>query len=107
MGENALPARGADRKRGRCDPPRLRRLDAKKAEGTRVNLLLSVSRLIDALNERVGRAIYWLILVAVLVSATRINQRSEEPRLNSSHSQISYAVFCLKKLMKVEREDDT
>src|SRR2546430_5713783 len=23
--------------------------------------------------------------------------RSEEPRLNSSHSQISYAVFCLKK----------
>src|SRR2546430_12208755 len=25
------------------------------------------------------------------------NQRSEEQRLNSSHSQISYAVFCLKK----------
>src|SRR5206468_11901692 len=24
-------------------------------------------------------------------------QRSEEPRLNSSHDQISYAVFCLKK----------
>src|SRR2546430_10469169 len=24
-------------------------------------------------------------------------ERSEEPRLNSSHSQISYAVFCLKK----------
>src|SRR2546427_5721892 len=26
--------------------------------------------------------------------------RSEEPRLNSSHSQISYAVFCLKKKKK-------
>src|SRR5688572_32531804 len=26
--------------------------------------------------------------------------RSEEPRLNSSHSQISYAVFCLKKKNK-------
>src|SRR5688572_32271494 len=31
----------------------------------------------------------------VCVLADRV--RSEEPRLNSSHSQISYAVFCLKK----------
>lgn len=31
--------------------------------------LLALSRLIDALNERVGHLIYWLILVAVLVSA--------------------------------------
>ena len=34
-----------------------------------MQLLLSLSRLIDAANERVGRAVYWLILVAVLVSA--------------------------------------
>ena len=34
-----------------------------------MNALLSVSRLIDALSNRVGRLIYWLILVAVLVSA--------------------------------------
>jgi TRAP-type mannitol/chloroaromatic compound transport system permease small subunit len=34
-----------------------------------VTLLLRMSMLIDALNERVGRAIYWLILIAVLVSA--------------------------------------
>ena len=31
--------------------------------------LLRMSRLIDALNERVGHAVYWLILAAVLVSA--------------------------------------
>jgi TRAP-type mannitol/chloroaromatic compound transport system permease small subunit len=31
--------------------------------------LLKLSRLIDALNERVGRSVYWLVLVAVLVSA--------------------------------------
>ena len=31
--------------------------------------LLAVSRLIDALNERVGKAVYWLVLVAVLLSA--------------------------------------
>jgi TRAP-type mannitol/chloroaromatic compound transport system permease small subunit len=34
-----------------------------------VTLLLRMSRLIDALNEQVGHAIYWLILVAVIVSA--------------------------------------
>src|SRR2546430_12191773 len=27
----------------------------------------------------------------------QLEERSEETRLNSSHSQISYAVFCLKK----------
>lgn len=31
--------------------------------------LLSLSRWIDALNDRVGKSIYWLVLVAVLVSA--------------------------------------
>ena len=31
--------------------------------------LLKLSGLIDALNERVGRVIMWLILVAVLLSA--------------------------------------
>jgi TRAP-type mannitol/chloroaromatic compound transport system permease small subunit len=30
--------------------------------------LLALSRLIDGLNERVGKATYWLILVAVLIS---------------------------------------
>jgi TRAP-type mannitol/chloroaromatic compound transport system permease small subunit len=34
-----------------------------------VNTLLSLSRMIDALNTRVGKAVYWLVLVAVLVSA--------------------------------------
>lgn len=34
-----------------------------------MNFLLSLSRFIDALNERVGRAVMWLVLVTVLVSA--------------------------------------
>ena len=34
-----------------------------------MSLLLRLSRAIDALNERVGRLVYWLVLVAVLVSA--------------------------------------
>jgi TRAP-type mannitol/chloroaromatic compound transport system permease small subunit len=34
-----------------------------------MKVLLSISRAVDALNEHVGRLTYWLILVAVLVSA--------------------------------------
>jgi TRAP-type mannitol/chloroaromatic compound transport system permease small subunit len=34
-----------------------------------VNFLVALSRAIDALNRRVGHAVYWLILAAVLVSA--------------------------------------
>jgi TRAP-type mannitol/chloroaromatic compound transport system permease small subunit len=34
-----------------------------------VNVLLRLSRGIDALNERVGHLVYWLILAAALVSA--------------------------------------
>jgi TRAP-type mannitol/chloroaromatic compound transport system permease small subunit len=34
-----------------------------------MSLLLHLAGLIDALNERVGRAVYWLVLVMVLVSA--------------------------------------
>jgi len=33
-----------------------------------MKVLLSISRVIDALNEHVGRLTYWLILVAVLIS---------------------------------------
>ena len=29
-----------------------------------MELLLRISKLIDALNDRVGRAVYWLVLVA-------------------------------------------
>ena len=31
--------------------------------------LLRISALIDALNERIGKAVYWLVLAAVLISA--------------------------------------
>jgi len=34
-----------------------------------VNVLLRLSRAIDALNERIGHLVYWLVLAAVVVSA--------------------------------------
>jgi TRAP-type mannitol/chloroaromatic compound transport system permease small subunit len=40
-----------------------------------VGFLLRLSRAIDALNERVGHLVYWLILAAVLVSAGNASVR--------------------------------
>lgn len=34
-----------------------------------MSLLLSLSRLIDWINERVGRSVLWLVLIAVVISA--------------------------------------
>src|SRR5260370_40148978 len=39
------------------------------SQGAAVTILLRISALIDALNDRVGRTVYWLILVMVLVSS--------------------------------------
>jgi TRAP-type mannitol/chloroaromatic compound transport system permease small subunit len=44
-------------------------------EETGMNLLLRISRAIDWLNERVGRAILWLVLAAVLISAANATVR--------------------------------
>ena len=33
-----------------------------------MNLLLSLSRIIDGVTERIGRTVYWLVLAAVLIS---------------------------------------
>lgn len=40
-----------------------------------MNMLLALSRLIDMINRRVGQAVTWLILIAVLVSATNATVR--------------------------------
>src|SRR5688572_31858092 len=38
------------------------------------------------------------------IPASEVEVRSEDTRLNSSHSQISYAVFCLKKKIIVRQQ---
>ena len=40
-----------------------------------MSFLLRLSRAIDALNERVGQAVYWLVLAAVVVSAANASVR--------------------------------
>jgi TRAP-type mannitol/chloroaromatic compound transport system permease small subunit len=40
-----------------------------------LNFLLSLSRMIDAVNERIGRVVYWCVLIMVLVSAANATSR--------------------------------
>src|SRR5688572_20435945 len=57
-----------------------------------------LSSMVDQLGDSVHD-------VEDVVVATKIDRKST--RLNSSHSQISYAVFCLKKKKKTNKEEDT
>jgi TRAP-type mannitol/chloroaromatic compound transport system permease small subunit len=58
-----------------------------------LRFLLSLSRLIDALNERVGRVVYWLILVAVLVSAGNAVVRYALNRSSNAWLEVQWYLF--------------
>ena len=58
-----------------------------------MRFLLSLSRLIDALNDRVGRAAYWLILVAVLVSAGNAVIRYAFNRSSNAWLEVQWYLF--------------
>jgi TRAP-type mannitol/chloroaromatic compound transport system permease small subunit len=55
--------------------------------------LLFCSRFIDAMNERIGRTIYWLILVAVLVSAGNAVVRYAFNRSSNAWLEIQWYLF--------------
>src|SRR5688572_32664951 len=64
-------------------------------------LFRSLRRELEFVGRRVRRLRLWSGLsLCWLLLAVVGGARSEETRLNSSHSQISYAVFCLKKKKK-------
>ncbi|MFA6309834.1 MAG: TRAP transporter small permease subunit [Sterolibacterium sp.] len=58
-----------------------------------MNSLLQISRLIDALNERVGRSIYWLILAAVLVSAINASIRKAFDMSSNAFLEMQWYMF--------------
>ncbi len=58
-----------------------------------MKLLLSLSRLIDSANERVGRVMYWLILVAVLVSAGNAVVRYAFNRSSNAWLEVQWYLF--------------
>jgi len=58
-----------------------------------LNALLSLSRAIDWLNERVGRVTYWLVLVAVLISAANAVVRKAFNVSSNSFLEIQWYLF--------------
>jgi len=58
-----------------------------------VNALLAVSRLIDRLSERIGRTVYWLVLVAVLISAANATVRKLFNYSSNSFLEIQWYLF--------------
>jgi len=60
-----------------------------------MNALLAVSRLIDRLSERVGHTIYWLVLVAVVISALNAVVRKAFNFSSNSFLEIQWYLFSL------------
>jgi len=58
-----------------------------------LNALLSLSRGIDAMNERIGRVIYWLVLAAVLISAANAIVRKVFNTSSNSFLEIQWYLF--------------
>jgi TRAP-type mannitol/chloroaromatic compound transport system permease small subunit len=58
-----------------------------------VNSLLSLSRGIDALNERVGRWVSWLVLAAVLISALNAVVRKAFDTSSNAFLEIQWYLF--------------
>lgn len=58
-----------------------------------VKVFLALARLIDALNERVGRAIGWLVLAAVLVSAGNATLRYSLNLSSNAWLEIQWYLF--------------
>jgi TRAP-type mannitol/chloroaromatic compound transport system permease small subunit len=58
-----------------------------------VRFLLYFSRFVDALNECVGKVVYWLILVAVLVSSGNASVRYAFSRSSNGWLEIQWYLF--------------
>jgi TRAP-type mannitol/chloroaromatic compound transport system permease small subunit len=58
-----------------------------------LNLLLSLSRIIDSTTERIGRAIYWLVLAAVLISAANAVVRKTLNVSSNAFLEIQWYLF--------------
>ena len=56
-------------------------------------MLLSLSRLIDRVTERIGHALYWLILVTVLISAANAVVRKLFNYSSNSYLEMQWYLF--------------
>jgi TRAP-type mannitol/chloroaromatic compound transport system permease small subunit len=58
-----------------------------------LNALLALSRAIDALTERVGRVVYWLIVVVVIISALNATVRKAFNYSSNAYLEIQWYLF--------------
>ena len=58
-----------------------------------MNALLALSRAIDALSERIGRVIYWFVLVVVLISAANATIRKTFNYSSNAYLEIQWYLF--------------
>jgi TRAP-type mannitol/chloroaromatic compound transport system permease small subunit len=58
-----------------------------------VNALLAFSRLVDWLNERVGTTVYWLVLVAVVISAANAVVRKAFDMSSNAFLEVQWYLF--------------
>ncbi len=58
-----------------------------------MNALLGLSRVIDALNERLGRSLSWVVLVMVLISAANASVRKIFDVSSNSFLEIQWYLF--------------
>ena len=62
-------------------------------QGELVNALLALSRAIDAFTERVGRIVYWLVLVVVLISAANATVRKAFDYSSNAYLEVQWYLF--------------
>ena len=60
-----------------------------------MNAVLAVSRLIDRMTDRIGHTIYWLVLVAILISAANATVRKIFNYSSNSFLEIQWYLFSL------------
>jgi TRAP-type mannitol/chloroaromatic compound transport system permease small subunit len=66
---------------------------ASRHEGATLNALLALSRAIDAITERVGRIVYWLVLVVVLISAANATVRKAFDYSSNAYLEVQWYLF--------------
>ena len=58
-----------------------------------MNFLLALSRAIDAITERVGRLVYWLVLIVVLISAANATVRKAFDYSSNAYLEVQWYLF--------------
>ena len=58
-----------------------------------MNALLALSRAIDAITERVGRLVYWLVLAVVLISAANATVRKAFDYSSNAYLEVQWYLF--------------